>query len=70
MYDILKTYGNEVRTLASVYQYYRLFSQSEHYSLKGRIFNYKQELYEKYYNKIQGYVYLGEEYLYKKYSKQ
>ena len=70
IYDILKTYGNEVRALASVYQYYRLLSQSEHYSLKGRIFNYKQELYENYYNKIQGYVYLGEEYLYKKYSKQ
>ena len=70
MYDILKTYGNEVRTLASVYQYYRLFSQSEHYSLKGRIFNYKQELYENYYNKIQGYVYLIEGYIYKKYCKQ
>lgn len=69
MYDILKTYGNEVRTLASVYQYYRLLSQSEHYSLKGRIFNYKQELYENYYNKIHGYVYLTEEYIYKKYDK-
>lgn len=69
MYDILKTYGNEVRTLASVYQYYRLFSQSEHYSLKGRIFNYKQELYKKYYNKIRGYVFLVEEYVYKKYRK-
>ena len=69
MYDILKTYGNEVRALASVYQYYRLFSQSEHYSLKGRIFNYKQELYEKYYNKIRGYTCLIEEFIYKKYGK-
>ena len=70
MYEILKTYGNEVRAFGSVYQYYRLLSQSEHYSLKGRIFNYKQELYENYYNKIHGYVYLGEKFLYKKYSKQ
>ena len=69
MYDILKTYGNEVRALASIYQYYRLLSQSEHYSLKGRIFNYKQELYEKYYNKIRGYVFLAGEYVYNKYSK-
>lgn len=69
MYDILKTCGSEVRTLASVYQYYRLLSQSEHYSLKGRIFNYKQELYERYYNKIRGYACLIEEYIYKKYSK-
>ncbi len=69
MYDILKTYGNEVRALASVYQYYKLLSQSEHYSLKGRIFNYKQELYEKYYNKIRGYVCLSEEFIYKKWSK-
>ena len=70
MYDILKTLDYEVRALASVYQYYKLFSQSEHYSLKGRIFNYKQELYEKYYNKIHGYVCLIEGYIYKKYCKQ
>ena len=69
MYEILKTYGNEVRAFGAVYQYYRLLSQSEHYSLKGRIFNYKQELYEKYYNKIRGYVFLTGEYVYKKYSK-
>ena len=70
MYDILKKYSNEVRALTSVYQYYRLLSQSEHYSLKGQIFNYKQDLYEKYYNKIRGYVYLIERYIYKKYCKQ
>ena len=69
MYDILKTLDYEVRVLASVYQYYKLFSQSEHYSLKGRIFNYNHELYEKYYNKIHGYVYLIEGYIYKKYDK-
>lgn len=69
MHDILKTYGYEIRGLASVYQYYRLLSQSEHYSIKGRIFNYKQELYEKYYKKILGYVFLVEEYIYQKYSK-
>ena len=68
MYDILKTYDNEVRALASVYQYYRLLSQSEHYSLKGRIFNYKQELYEKYYNKIRCNVCLIEGYIYKKFN--
>lgn len=70
MYDILKTLDYEVRALASVYQYYKLFSQSEHYSLKGRIFNYKQELYEKYYNKIHGYIYLIERYIYNRYGKQ
>lgn len=69
IYDILKTFDYDVRALASVYQYYRLFSQSEHYSLKGRIFNYNQELYEKYYNKIYGYAYLIEGYIYNKYSK-
>lgn len=70
IYDILKTFDYDVRALASVYQYYRLFSQSEHYSLKGRIFNYNQELYEKYYNKTYGYAYLIEGYIYNKYSKQ
>ena len=69
MYDILKTLDYDVRALASVYQYYRLFSQSEHYSLKGRIFNYNQKLYEKYYNKIHGYVYLIEGYINNKYYK-
>lgn len=68
MYDILKTYDNEVRALASVYQYYRLLSQSEHYSSMGRIFNYKQELYEKYYSKIRCNVCLIEGYIYKKFN--
>ena len=69
MYDILKSYDYEVRALASVYQYYRLLSQSEHYSMKGRVFNYKQKLYEKYYNKILGFVYLIEGYIYKRITK-
>ena len=48
---------------------YRLLSQSEHYSMKGRVFNYKQKLYEKYYDKILGFVYLIEGYIYKRITK-
>ena len=42
MYDILKTFDYDVRALASVYQYYRLFSQIRDTYLVTRIFNYKK----------------------------
>ena len=41
IYKILKSY-EEVAGFAYIYQYYRLFSQSEHFSIKGRTINYKQ----------------------------
>ena len=53
---------------AYAYQYYRLFSQSEHFSIKGRIINHKQTFHEEYYNKVRALVYLGAELLYNKYS--
>ena len=67
MYDILKTLDYDVRALASVYQYYRLFSQSEHFSVKGSIMNHKQDFHDDYYNKVLGLIYLGEKYIYDRY---
>lgn len=67
MYNILKSF-EEVAGYAYIYQYYRLFSQSEHFSIKGRIMNYKQELHDKYYNKVLGLIYLGEKLIYDKYN--
>ena len=67
VYKILRTF-EEVSGYAYVYQYYRLFSQSEHFSIKGRIINYKQTFHEGYYNKVRAIIYLGAELLYKKYS--
>ena len=69
IYNVLLTFP-EVKDIASIYEYYCLFSQSEHFSLKNRIFIYKQDFHELYYNKVRGLVYLGEEYLYKKYNKE
>lgn len=68
IYDILKTF-EEVAGYAYIYQYYRLFSQSEHFSIKGRIINYKQPFHEEYYNKVRWIIYLGVELLYNKYKK-
>ena len=68
MYDILKSY-DDVSGFAYLYQYYRLLSQSEHFSIKGRTFNYKQSFHEEYYNKVRGFLYLGADYLISKYSK-
>ena len=66
IYKILRTF-DEVSGYAYAYQYYRLFSQSEHFSIKGRIINYKQAFHEEYYNKVRALVYLGAELLYNKY---
>ena len=68
IYDILKSF-EEVAGYAYVYQYYKLFSQSEHFSIKGRIINYKQSFHDGYYNKVRWIIYLGAELLYNKYSK-
>ena len=67
IYNILRTF-EEVSGYAYAYQYYRLFSQSEHFSIKGRIINHKQTFHEEYYNKVRALVYLGAELLYNKYS--
>ena len=67
MYDILKSF-EEVAGYAYIYQYYRLFSQSEHFSVIGRFMNYKQEFHDKYYNKVLGLIYLGEKLIYEKYE--
>lgn len=66
IYKVLLTFP-EVKDVASIYEYYCIFSQSEHFSLKNRIFIYKQDFHEYYYNKVRGLIYLGEEYLFKKY---
>jgi len=68
MYNVLLTFP-EVKDIASIYEYYCIFSQSEHFSLKNRVFIYKQDFHDTYYNKTRGLIYLGEEYLYNKYSK-
>lgn len=67
MYEVLLTF-DEVRDIASIYQYYKIFSQSEHFSLKNRVFIYKQDIHDIYYNKTRGLIYLGEEFIYNKYS--
>ena len=68
-YKALLTYA-EVKDVACIFEYYLIFSQSEHFSLKNRVFIYKQDFHDNYYNKVRGLIYLGEEYLYKKYSNQ
>lgn len=67
IYDILKSY-KEVSGYAYIYQYYKLFSQSEHFSMKGRIMNHKQYFHEGYYNKVRCIIYVGAELLYNKYK--
>ena len=67
MYDVLLSF-DEVRDIACIYEYYKIFSQSEHFSLKNRVFIYKQDFHERYYNTTRGLIYLGEEYIYKKYT--
>ena len=69
IYKALLTFP-QVKDIASIYEYYCIFSQSEHFSLKNRVFIYKQDFHEQYYNKVRGLIYLGEEYLFKKYSMQ
>lgn len=66
IYDILKSY-KEVASYAYVYQFYRLFSQSEHFSIKGRIINHKQPFHEEYYNKVRWIIHFGTDFLYNKY---
>ena len=67
IYDILKSY-KEVAGYAYLYQFYRLFSQSEHFSMKGRIINHKQTFHEEYYNKVRYAIYVGAVFLYNKYN--
>ena len=67
IYDVLKSF-EEVAGYAYVYQYYKLFSQSEHFSIKGRFINYKQPFHDEYYNKVRWIIYLGAELLYNKYK--
>ena len=67
MYDILKSF-EAVSGYAYIYQYYKLFSQSEHFSVIGRFMNYKQAFHDKYYNKVLGLIYLGEKLIYEKYE--
>lgn len=67
IYDILKSF-EEVAGYAYIYQYYKLFSQSEHFSIKERIINYKQSFHDGYYNKVRWIIYLGTELLYNKYK--
>ena len=67
IYKILKSF-KEVAGYAYIYQYYKLFSQSEHFSIKGRIINYKQPFHDGYYNKVRWIIYLGTELLYNKYN--
>lgn len=67
IYRVLLNYP-DVKDLASVYKYYKLFSQSEHFSLMNRAFNYKQDFHETYYNKTRGFICLGVEFVYEKFS--
>lgn len=67
IYNLLRSF-EEVAGYAYIYQYYRLFSQSEHFSIKGRIINYKQTYHDEYYNKVRWMIYLGSELLYNKYK--
>lgn len=66
MYDILKS-SKEFCGYAYLYKYYREFSQTEHFSMKGRYMNYKRDFHDKYYNKVLGFIYLGEKHIYEKY---
>ena len=66
MYNVLLSF-DETRDVANIYQYYKLFSQSEHFSLKNLIFNYKQDFHDNYYNKTRGFIHLGIELILKKY---
>lgn len=69
IYKILKS-SKEVSGYAYIYQYYRLFSQSEHFSMKGRIMNHKNYFHEGYYNKVRCIIYLGAELLLNKYKEK
>ena len=69
MYKILKS-SQELCGYAYLYKYYREFSQSEHYSIKGGYMNYKQDFHDKYYNKVLDSIHLGEKLIYDKYYGQ
>ncbi|MBQ8058398.1 MAG: hypothetical protein IJ199_01070 [Prevotella sp.] len=66
MFDILKS-SKEFCGYAYLYKYYREFSQTEHFSMKGRYMNYKRDFHDKYYDKVLGFIYLGEKHIYEKY---
>ena len=68
IYQVLKS-SEELYDYAYLYKYYRLFSQSEHFSMKGRFINYKKDFHDEYYNKVLGFVYLGEKLIFEKYHK-
>ena len=69
MYDILKSF-EEVSYYDFLYHYYKLFSQSEHFSIKGRAYTHKQDFHDDYYNRVRGFIYLGTALLYNKYNKR
>lgn len=66
IYKVLLTF-DEVKDIAYIYKFYKVFSQSEHFSLKNRVFIYKQDFHDTYYNQTRGLLYFGEELIYKKY---
>lgn len=67
MYEILKS-SEELYCYALLYKYYRLFSQSEHFSMKGRFMNHKQDIHDKYYNEVLDFIHTGEKLIYDKYK--
>ena len=67
MYKILESF-EEVSYYAFVYKYYKLFSQSEHFSIKGRVYTHKQDFHDDYYNRVRDFIYLGTGFLYNKYN--
>ena len=67
MYDTLKSF-EEVSHYAFLYHYYKLFSQSEHFSIKGRIYTHKQDFHNDYYYRVRAFIYLGTGFLYNKYN--
>lgn len=69
VFQILKT-TEELYGYTYLYKHYRLLSQSEHFSMKGSFFNYKNDFHDECYNKILGFVYLGEKLIYDKYEDQ
>lgn len=67
IYRVMLTYS-EIRDYANIYKYYRIFSQSEHFSQKNRVLIYKQDFHEDYYNKTRGFILLSTDFLIRKFS--
>ena len=67
MYEILKS-SKDFCGYAYLYKYYREFSQTEHFSLKGRYMNYRQDFLDGYYDRVLKFVYLAEKQIFEKYA--